>query len=102
MRPVTFHPAAQAEVVEAAQYYEEQSPGLGPALIREVERAVEQLAAGPETAPRIGRRVRRKLLHRFPYSLVFAVYPDRLRIVAVAHQKRRPRYWHKRLAELPR
>lgn len=102
MRPVTFHPAAEAEVVEAAQYYEDQSPGLGPALIRAVERAVEQIAAGPEASPKIGRRVRRKLLHRFPYSLIFAAYPDRLRIVAVAHHKRRPLYWRSRLAETPR
>jgi len=97
VKRITFHPDADAEVTEAAQYYEVRSPGLGGDLLGEVERALGQIGTNPEACQRIGRRVRRKTLWRFPYNLVYAVYPDRIRIVAFAHQKRRPLYWRKRL-----
>ena len=42
--------------------------------------------------------VRRKSLARFPYSVLYTVDPDVLYIVAVAHQKRRPNYWLRRLS----
>jgi toxin ParE1/3/4 len=94
-----FHPDAEVEITEAAQYYEVHKPGLGSDLIGEVERALDQILTNPEASQRIGRRVRRKILWRFPYNLIYAVYPDRIRIVACAHQKRRPFYWRKRLKD---
>ncbi len=97
MRSMTFHPDADKEVTEAAEYYERRSVGLGSDLLAEVERALNLTSANPEACQFIGRRARRKLLWHFPYNLVYAVYPDRIRIVAFAHQKRRPFYWGKRL-----
>jgi toxin ParE1/3/4 len=94
---IRLHPDADAEVTEAARYYESREPGLGSDLLGEVERAFEQILANPEASGKIGRRVRRKSLWRFPYNLVYAVYSERIRIVAFAHQKRRPFYWRKRL-----
>lgn len=97
MKPTTFHPDADSEVTEATEYYEGRSAGLGSELLGEVERALSHISTNPEACQLIGRRARRKPLWRFPYNLVYAVYPDRIRIVAFAHQKRRPFYWRKRL-----
>ena len=99
MKLIGFHPDADAEVTEAAQYYEVRKSGLGSELLGEVERALDQILTNPEAFQRIGRRVRRKSLWRFPYNLVYAIYPDRIRILACAHQKRRPFYWRKRLKD---
>lgn len=96
MKPITLHPDADAEISESARYYEERSPGLGSDLLGEVERALGLIARNPEACQRVGKRVRRRPLWRFPYSLIYAVYPDRIRIVAFAHQKRRPFYWRRR------
>lgn len=96
MKPITFHPDADAEIHEAAQYYEDRSTGLGAELLDEVERALGLIARNPEACQRVGSRARRRSLWRFPYNLIYAVYPDRIRIVAFAHQKRRPFYWRKR------
>jgi hypothetical protein len=96
---IGFHPDADVEITEAAQYYEERLAGLGSDLLGEVERALDQILTNPEASQRIARRVRRKPLWRFPYNLIYAVYPDRIRIVACAHQKRRPFYWRKRLKD---
>ena len=99
MKLITFHPEADAEVTEAAQFYEARSPGLGSVLLEEVERSLTQITTRAEVYQQIGRRARRKPLWRFPYNLVYAIYPDRIRIVAFAHQKRRPFYWRKRMAD---
>ena len=99
MKLITVHTEAYTEVTEAAEFYESRSPGLGFTLLEEVERSLEQVAAAPEAYEQIGKRARRKPLWRFPYNLVYAVYPDRIRVVAFAHQKRRPLYWRKRLKD---
>ena len=96
-----FHPDADAELTEAAQYYESRQPGLGSDFLAEVERALDQVLTNPEVCQKLGRRARCKSLWRFPYNLIYAVYPERTRIVAFAHQKRRPYYWRKRLKNIP-
>ena len=101
MKPITFHPDAEAEVTEAVRYYEGRSPGLGSDLLSEIERALRLISRHPEACQRVGRRARRKPLWRFPYNLIYAVYPDRIRVVAFAHQKRRPFYWRKRQGDAP-
>lgn len=98
---IIFHPDADAELTEATQYYESREKGLGLDFLGEVERALDQILTNPEAYRKVGRRVRRKPFQRFPYNLVYAVYPERIRIVAIAHQKRRPFYWRKRLKDIP-
>jgi toxin ParE1/3/4 len=97
--PIGFHADAEAEIIEAARYYEAREPGLGSDLLSELERALDQISENPEACARIGKRVRWKSLWRFPYNVVYAAQPDRIRIVAFAHQKRRPFYWRKRLSD---
>jgi plasmid stabilization system protein ParE len=100
VKPIRFHPEADAEVTEAVVFYEARSSGLGSAILDEIERSLRQIAMAPEACQKVGPRARRKPLWRFPYNLIYAVYPDRIRIVAFAHQKRRPFYWRKRLKEV--
>jgi toxin ParE1/3/4 len=96
---ITFHPDAETEITEAAQYYEVHKLGLGSDFLGEGERGLDLISTNAEASQRIARRVRRKPLWRFPYNLIYAVYPDPIRIVACAHQKRRPFYWRKRLKD---
>ena len=97
MRKATFHPEADAEVPEAARYYEARSTGLGFSFLMELKASIEQAVANPEAFQLVGDEVRRKPLRRFPYSLLYVIEPDRIRVVAVAHHKRRPNYWRSRL-----
>ena len=97
MKSVWFHPDADAEMTEAAQYYEERTPGLGLTFLDAVETAVGKVLLEPEPYGKVGPEIRQKLLDRFPYSLLYAVDGDRVRIVAIAHHKRRPGYWRSRL-----
>ena len=97
MKRVTFHDEADAEVIEAARYYETKAPGLGQSFLLDVEDAVEQISANPTAFQLVGDEVRHKLLRRFPYSLLYAIEPDRIRVLAVGHQRRRPGYWRHRM-----
>jgi plasmid stabilization system protein ParE len=97
MRKVTIHEEADAEVNEAAKYYEEREPSLGLLFLAAVEEAVEKVLANPEAFQLVGDEIRRKIIGRFPYSLLYVIEPDRIRVIAVAHQKRRPGYWSHRL-----
>lgn len=90
---VSFHHLAERELNDAAAYYELESPGLGTAFIAEVERATEAIVQHPESGHRILGPVRRRLLHRFPYGLLYTVKPEMIRILAVMNLKRRPAYW---------
>jgi plasmid stabilization system protein ParE len=94
---VTFHEKAREELLEAAHYYEERGQGLGYALIEDVEQAVRELSEKPLSCPTIGTELRRRIVRRFPYSLLYVVETERIVVMAVAHQKRRPGYWKYRL-----
>jgi toxin ParE1/3/4 len=96
-RKVYLHPGAEAELVEAVRYYEGEEQGLGARFEAEIARCAQLIRRAPEAALLVRPKgVRRKLLQRFPYSLVYAIEPDRIRILAVMHHKRRPGYWGRR------
>lgn len=63
----------------------------------EVMRAVDFIGQFPEAAPIDRGNVRCKLIKRFKYELYYAVEPDRLRVLALCHEMRRPGYWVERL-----
>ena len=88
-----FHALADRELNEAAQYYEAESLGLGFAFLMEVERCMEAIVENPEAGQiQIG-SVRRRLIRRFPYALLYIIKPIGIRILAVMNTKRRPMYW---------
>ena len=89
----SFHDLAKVELIEAAQYYEGKSPGLGTAFLAEAERAVAFALQHPEASPQVRGAIRQHLLRRFPYGLLYRVHRDRLRILAVMNLARRPAYW---------
>jgi plasmid stabilization system protein ParE len=96
-RSVEFHPAAQAELTSAAQFYERQTGGLGLDFLLTVQRTYERLVDIPRSGAPLGRRLRRVLVPKFPYGLLYRIEPARIYIVAVMHLHRRPGYWRSRL-----
>ncbi len=72
-------------------------PGLGADFLDTVDAAAGLIVAAPERWRIVARDVRRYLLPRFPFSLIYRVRPDHLRILAVKHHSRQPDYWKRRL-----
>jgi plasmid stabilization system protein ParE len=94
--PLEFHWLADRELNEAAQYYELESPGLGSSFLKEVDRCLRSIEEHPEAGPVLRGSVRRRLLRRFPYALLYKIKPSSIRILAVMNLKRRPTYWASR------
>jgi plasmid stabilization system protein ParE len=95
-----FLPEAEEEFREAVWFYEKEAPGVGLRFIAEVRKGVTFITENPYAAVDVGGGIRRKVLNHFPYTLMYAVESHLIVIVAVAHQKRRPRYWRGRIKEL--
>jgi plasmid stabilization system protein ParE len=94
MKIVVFHPLAEQELVDAVTCYEEQRVGLGLEYLEEVEHTVSFLRRYPEAGSKVRGSVRRLTLPKFSYSLLYRTLEnDQIRILAVAHHKRRPQYW---------
>jgi toxin ParE1/3/4 len=97
MKPAEFHSEALIELDEAIRYYEERIPGLGLDFRKKVEAAVLTIQNAPLRFKAFSKRTRRLLLHRFPYHIVFIEREQSISVVAIAHGKRRPGYWHGRI-----
>ena len=98
-----FHPEALAEYQEAAGFYLERASALlAASFVWEVEKAISEIVASPETWRVIeDPGIRRYLIHRFPYALYYRweSQHDSVAIYAVMHLHREPGYWKNRLAE---
>ncbi len=90
---VSFQQLAKAEFFDAVEYYGSINRELALAYIAAVEQAIAYIRQYPEGSPKIGETIRRKLVYGFPYGLLYAIHPDRIRILAVMNQRRRPFYW---------
>jgi toxin ParE1/3/4 len=88
---------AERELIEGALFYaREASPDLGLAFIAEFERMVGLLCRRPRVGPVWRGTTRRLPLRRFPYSIIYQLTADEVRVIALAHQSRRPGYWRGR------
>lgn len=96
-RHVDIHPEAIAEARAAYRWYGERSASAAAAYLAELDLAVAAIAENPEMWPRHAHGMRRYILHRFPFYLVYRETADRLEIIAVAHGRRKPGYWKDRV-----
>jgi plasmid stabilization system protein ParE len=98
---VRFEDEADAEYRDAAQWYERRRTGLGVDFLDAVDAAISLIADLPRTGARVPRlpvelAVRRLAVKRFPYHVVYLETPSDIRILAVAHDRRKPGYWKTR------
>ena len=99
MRTITFLLEAEKEMNASAQYYNQQSFGLGFDFLEEIEKSLQLIEKNLERWPYYEENIRKYNTPRFPFSLlyVFEKELDKIIIIAVAHQKRKPGYWKQRI-----
>jgi plasmid stabilization system protein ParE len=102
VKPDRFDEAALAEYAAAVRWYFERDPAVAHRFREHVLGTIATICESPALSPpvrgvpkRLG--VRRRVIARFPYSIVYVELEDEVLILAVAHSRRRPSYWHKRL-----
>jgi toxin ParE1/3/4 len=90
---ITLHPAAEQDLVEAASFYErEGSPALAARFVSEFKRMASVLAEQPEIGSPRSRGRRGFAMSVFPYTLVYKVFGEEIKILVVKHDSRRPGY----------
>jgi plasmid stabilization system protein ParE len=90
---VVFSEFAKQELDDASYFLDFEFEGLGKRFRSEVRSAAKRIAKHPEAWPVERGEIRKCLLHKFPYKLLYSVEEDRIFIIAVAHQHRKPDYW---------
>lgn len=100
MRPRVLS-EAEVELLEAVIWYEDHRTGLGLEFYESIMRTCEAIGSDPGRFPIyeavcISREVRRALVDRFPFAVIFEIRKEEILIVAIAHASRDPGYWQNR------
>jgi len=97
MNTAHFDPDARAEFLAAIEYYEECQVGLGRRFRLAVETELEHVCQMPFRFRVLRAPYRCCMILKFPYHIVFRIEPKFILVMAVAHAKRKPGYWHGRM-----
>lgn len=92
-----FHPEAEAELNRSIDYYESIEPGLGYDFALEVYDTIQRVVDFPKAWTLLEGDVRRSLVKRFPYGILYSIETDGVFILAVMNLHRAPDYWKHRV-----
>ncbi|MEP6719519.1 MAG: type II toxin-antitoxin system RelE/ParE family toxin [bacterium] len=95
---ISFLDAAQSELDDAIDYYDETRSGLGLGFAEEVEQ-VKRITHYPEAWAQLSSRVRRCIISRFPYSVIYQSRSEIIVVVAIQHHHQEPESWRTRVIE---
>jgi toxin ParE1/3/4 len=96
---VVVHGDARRELLEARDYIDEHRPGHGERFVAAIEQEFERLVEFPRMGKPLILGARRRTVRGWPYSIVYQPLLDRVYVIAIAHHRRRPDYWRKRLIQ---
>ena len=105
-KDVRLDDLAEDELSDAVAWYERARQGLGAELWDVVWGVLNRIQDAPELGTLVSGvdselGVRRMLVWRFPFTVVYCELEREIRVLAIAHAKRRPLYWKKRLGARP-
>lgn len=103
MRKLQLLAAAEQELQNAAQHYENARAGLGVEFLQELEKLFERIAVNAHAFPKWRDDLpfrKAVLLRKFPFIVFFTEDPETVRVIAVAHGRRPPGYWLRRAKRL--
>ena len=96
MRTLVFRPEAEDEISGTITWYEERGKGLGAEFLRAFEATLSAIERNPLQYAIVDREIRRAVLRRFPYSIMYVVSESEILIVACFHARRDPQTWRER------
>jgi plasmid stabilization system protein ParE len=95
--PFRLLPEARAEFDAAADRYELQQAGLGVDFVARVREVLRRIAANPQLHAPICRDVRKAVVKRFPYIVLYREEAGEVIVVSVFHTSRDPAVWQSRV-----
>ena len=95
-RRFIVRPLAEADLGDAARWYDDERAGLAERFFSDVDRTFARIRERPLQFPTVAGEVRRALLHTFPYAVYFRVSDQSVVVLAVLHLRRNPKIWRGR------
>ena len=95
--PVRLLPDAKAEFDAAADWYEQRRPGLGADFIARVREVLTRIAANPGLHRKVYQDVRKTLVRKFPYVVIYREESAEVLVISVFHTSRNPAVWQSRV-----
>ncbi len=93
---ITIRPHALREIEEAWWWYEGRREGLGDDFVLCVEESLEKISRNPKLYPVIHKKIRRAMIRRFPYGILYFLEKDEIVVVGAFHSSRNPNRWENR------
>jgi plasmid stabilization system protein ParE len=93
---IRLHPQAAAEAETSRAWYFERNASVAAAFLDELSAAMLAIRESPSRWPQVYGTYRRFVLHKFPFSVVYAVRDGFIEVIAIAHHRRKPGYWSAR------
>ncbi|MFZ3063729.1 MAG: type II toxin-antitoxin system RelE/ParE family toxin [Nitrospirota bacterium] len=88
---------ARLEFEEAKEFYEIEQSGLGARFEDEIRNSLLRIQQYPQAWQSERREIRRYILHKFPYKILYSIQDDKIVVLAFAHLHRKPDYWIDRI-----
>lgn len=82
---------AKQEFVEAIKHYNSQREGLGFEFAHKVKDSLSHISASSASWPKFSERLRRYILKRFPYAIIYRFDTNQITVLAIMHMKRNPK-----------
>ena len=93
---IIVQPEAEAEITEAFRWYEDKNEGLGSEFMRALEASLSSIQRNPTAYAIVYKQMRRALLRRFPYSVIYLFDSSKIIVLACFHASRDPKQWRDR------
>ena len=87
-----FSELAQKELEDARAYYNLQQEALGEQFKEHIKESVDSIAQFPTLYPKVTEELHRVVVYKFPYSIFYVLLDEKIIIVSIAHQHRKPFY----------
>lgn len=100
MTPHRLDCLATCDIEEAARFYESRRPGLGPEFRKAIAETLLRIVAAPALHRVIRSGVRRCLVRKFPYAVLYHFDGETVLVVVITHLQRKPDWWRQRVATL--
>ena len=93
---IIMRPVAEAEISEAFRWYEDKSEGLGSEFMRALDAALASIQRNPMAYAVVHKQMRRTLLRRFPYGVIYLFQDNAVIVLGCFHASRNPKQWRNR------
>ena len=83
---VIFNELALDELNDTIDFYNLELPGLGNIFKEEIRKSLHRICEHPSAWPSITKEIKKYVLYKFPYKILYSIEKDHIYIIAIAHQ----------------